>query len=104
MASDGALTDPSIARVEHDDTASAKRVTPLKYDAGSLTWIKNGAPKTERYDVNGTTIYVGEAVVGTSTATANWTITKYVLSDMTAGTGKVATAATWDNRASETYQ
>mgnify|MGYP003330649245 CR=1 FL=1 len=101
---DGAVTNPSIDRAEHDDTASAKRVTPLSYDSGTLAWVKNGIPKTERYDVQSTTIYVGEAVIGTATNVANWTITKYDLADMTAGSGKVATAATWTNRASETYQ
>lgn len=102
MASDGAVTDPNINRAEHDQVASAKRVEPLYYDPGSLSWSASSA-LTSRFDIEGTIIYVGEALVGTATSAANWTITKYDITDLTAASGKVAVASSWDTRTSGTY-
>lgn len=100
---DDSVTNPNIDRREHDQTASAKRVLNLEYDAGSLSTIKTGTPKTENYDIEGSTIYVGEAKLGTLTSSALWTIYKYNIVDLTAASGQVAIAAVWDNRATETY-
>jgi len=59
-----------------------------------------GAPTfTERYDYDDpTTIYIAEAVVGTSGASLGWTITKYDLTDTNNASGKIATDVSWDNR------
>jgi len=58
---------------------------------------------TERYDIEGTTIYTATAPVGTSNCSIGWTIIKYDLSDMTNASGKVATNVSWNNRTSGTY-
>lgn len=63
-----------------------------------------GGSKTERYDVEGTVVYVGEADMGSSESDAVWTIFKYTLTDMTQASGKVAVNVAWSNRTGVTYQ
>lgn len=65
---------------------------------------------TERYDIEGTTIYVGQAlptsITGSAVATSDavWSIQKFDLSDLTVGTGLMTMpTAVWDNRTSEVY-
>jgi len=101
--SDGAVTDPQFNRTEHvDSNVSAKRVVPYFWDGGNL--VQEGTEQSERYDYSSSTaIYVGHAPQGSSAASAVWTITKYDLSDSSAASGLIATAAVWNNRASGTY-
>lgn len=75
------------------------KVTP----SGALVTETTTATLTERYDIQGTTMYVGEASVGTAQSATGWTITKYDLSDLTDASGKVAENAVWDDRTTETY-
>lgn len=106
--SDGGNTIPRITKAEHigpldtGDNIEAKRVAVFSWDGGSAGWSRQGE-KTERYDIQGTIIYVGEALIGTAEATITWTITKYNLTDLTQGSGKVVLGAAWTTRASEVY-
>ena len=99
----------NVAESEHigpdwtGDNINAKRIAGYKYDVGSDSWIRDGVALAERYDVQGNTIYVGEAVIGTSTSSATWTITKYDLADLTNASGLIATALAWDDRATGVY-
>lgn len=70
-----------------------------------LNNINTPSPQTtERYDYSSsTTIYVGQAPLGTAEATAIWTITKYDLASSSAASGKVAINTAWDDRAIGTY-
>jgi hypothetical protein len=59
---------------------------------------------TERYDISGPTIYVGQALPGSATSDPVWAITKYNLADLTAADGQITLyGAVWDNRATEVY-
>lgn len=84
---------------------SSKRVTVYSYDSATDTLIPGlrAGNETQRYDVQGSTIYTGSAPVGTLDNATGWTITKYDLSDMTDASGKVATDVSWDNRTTGTY-
>lgn len=75
----------------------------LEYDGNALN--RKVGSTTLRWEVDGTTIYVGEAKAGASEVAAVWRITKY---DTSAGSGKFADGNTsfdnvWDNRGSLTY-
>lgn len=91
---------------EHNDDAHAKRVIIRYQDPADGEWY-NYNPHTslaERYDYSSsTTIYTAVGPVGTADNAAGWTITKYDLTDSSDASGKIATAAVWDDRASETY-
>jgi hypothetical protein len=83
---------------------SAKRVVIYTYDAATDTLVPGGDKVvTERYDIQGTTIYTGSAIVGTTDSSTGWTINKYVLTDLTDASGKVATDVSWDDRATGSY-
>lgn len=98
----------SITQAEHispaktGDNIEAKRVVGYKWNGSE--WQRDGMPLSERYDYSdATTIYTAEAPVGTTDAQALWTITKYDLTDSSDASGKVATSAVWDDRATEVY-
>lgn len=82
---------------------SAKRVVNYIYDPGTDTLTPDSQKIIERYDIQGTTIYSGEAPVGTSRATTGWSITKYDLADVTDASGLIATDVSWDDRATGSY-
>jgi hypothetical protein len=58
---------------------------------------------TSRYDIQGTTIYTGEAPIGSSDAAPVWTITKFDLADMANVSGKLKLNGIWNNRGTEEY-
>lgn len=59
---------------------------------------------TERYDyADPTTIYVGQATLGTSDTATNWTVYKYDLTDSSDASGKVAVNIAWTNRSAGAY-
>ena len=76
---------------EHDDATRAKRVTEPDLDF--------------RYEVSGSTIYIGEAAPGTTDATPAWRIQKI---DTSTGKGTWADGVAsftkaWVDRATYTY-
>lgn len=89
---------------EHKGEVGAKRVVLYTYDSDTDTLNPYGNALSERYDYSSsTTIYTATAPIGTTDAQAAWTITKYDLADASDASGKVATNAVWDDRATETY-
>lgn len=95
-----------LSRYEHfrKGNVAGKIVVPYTYDAETDTLTPQGTVVSERYDYSSsTTIYTATAPIGTTDAQAAWTITKYDLADASDASGKVATNAVWDDRATETY-
>jgi hypothetical protein len=85
---------------------SVKKVALYSYDAATDTIIPGakGEVVTERYDYSdSTTIYVGQAAVGTGDSSTGWTIYKYDLASSSAASGKVATNVSWTNRTTGSY-
>jgi hypothetical protein len=76
------------------------KVTP----SGALKVETSSETLAERYDYDdSTTIYAGQAPVGTAVGTASWTITKYDLTDSNDASGLIATNVTWSGRTGHTY-
>lgn len=100
---DGARTQPSLDKTEHvSENISAKRVVPYYWDGTNL--VREGTALTERYDYSdSSTIYVGQAPIGSATSADVWTIFKYDLTDPSNAEGLVATSAIWNDRTSGTY-
>lgn len=106
-------TSQYIDNIEHDDTTGGKAVsivgTPDGVNRYRLAINADGSigtansTVTERYDIEGTTIYTATAPVGTSDSSTGWTITKYDLSNMTAASGKISTDVSWSDRVTGTY-
>jgi len=98
--------DEMLEQLRSIDTAS--RMKPQAPNTVKVTNVDGtsvgvSSTVTTRYDVQGTTAYTAEAVVGTSDSSSAWTVTKFDLSDMTNASGKVATAVTWTGRAGHSY-
>ena len=108
----------SLSQREHNIPGHSKYVTIRQFDPDSGDWVTVSAVdngdgsyalssgegvKTERYDIQGTTIYVGSAAIGTADSTASWVIYKFDLSDLTDASGKVANDVSWDDRTTGTY-
>jgi len=100
----------NVAESEHvgpdwtGDNIHAKKVVNYSWDSASANWVRSGSSVTERYDYSdSTTIYVGQAAVGTSESSTGWTITKYDLLSASAASGKIATDVSWTNKASGSY-
>lgn len=85
------------------DNIEAKRVANYEWSEGAQDWQRLGSGSTARYDVEGTIIYVGSAAPGSAESDAVWSVTKFDLTDMTAGSGKVASGITWADRTGATY-
>lgn len=94
-----------VDNLEHSDENHAKKVNSYSWNAVTGTWERNQVQPTltARYDIQGSTIYVGEASLGAADADPLWTITKFDLTDLTAASGKIAQSVSWTTRASETY-
>jgi hypothetical protein len=76
----------------------------LKVKNPDGTYINSTVAVAERYDYDdSTTIYAGQAPVGTAVGTASWTITKYDLTDSNDASGLIATNVTWSGRTGHTY-
>lgn len=109
MASPYTQGEESITQAEHispaktGDNIEAKKVAAYVWNGS--TWARQGAGGLiERYDYDdSSTIYVGVAAPGTTTATAAWTITKYDLTDSNDASGLVASSVTWTGRTGHTY-
>lgn len=83
-------------------SSDGKATQALLDDDGNV--ITSSAIKTERYDyLNPTTIYIGQADVGSSESASVWTIFKYDLLSSSNASGKVKYNGIWNNRATETY-
>lgn len=109
----------ALAQQEHNSDAKAKRVIlraldPTTGDYVTISAVDTGdgtyalaskqSAATERFDYSSsTTIYTGEAAIGTGDDSLGWTLTKYDLSDSSDASGKVATDVSWDDRATGTY-
>lgn len=100
----------NVAESEHigpnwtGDNIDAKKVVSYTWDTATSNWVRAGIAVTERYDYDdATTIYVGQAAVGTSDSATGWTIYKYSLADSNNASGKVATNVSWDNRTAGSY-
>lgn len=65
---------------------------------GSL--VVGSSNRTMRYQIAGSTIYVGDAPLGSATSDPVWNITRF---DTSAGSGMMRIGGVWDNRASEVY-
>lgn len=87
------------------------RATPYEQDGiPAFVELTNGAIPTssaivtKRYDLSSSTIiYTATAPVGTLDADLGWTITKFDLTDTANSSGKIATDASWTNRATGSY-
>jgi len=98
----GSGVDP-VGLKDIDDTP-INPATEEKQDA-IIAALGGSGSTTARYDYDaGTTIYEGEASVGTSEGSTGWTITKYDLTDSNNSSGKVATDVSWTNRTMGTYE
>ena len=83
----------------------AERTIALRPVAGS-EWEPDDGKTAKRFDIGASTIYVGEAAAGASTASAAWTIKKFTLDGSGNPTAMTMTAirgGVWNNRATETY-
>lgn len=66
--------------------------------------ISGDSNTISRYDYsNSSEIYVGTAPKGTASATADWEITKYNLTDGSDASGLKASDVTWTGRTGHTY-
>lgn len=110
MAKVGGNKVPEITGAEHispehtGDNISAKRVA--NYIWNGTSWERMGVDSNtiSRYDYsNSSEIYVGTAPKGTASATADWEITKYNLTDGSDASGLKASDVTWTGRTGHTY-
>lgn len=100
----GIILDGSIYRLQVDAKLTDGYAT-LGIITNPIVSQSSLIKKKILYDIGDTNIYIGMAVLGTTSSTAAWLIKKIVLSSGNpVSTQWSNDSAIWDNRISETYR